>query len=124
MIAVNDPPFVHFDPNLSPTLPVLPLSSRSHNARYVIGRDKVLLVPSDTVLDDVDSTTALEMNISLSRKQPGDYLGIDIELANTLGINVFSGSGDELATTLWLHGRATFLMYKTVRSHSASITCN
>lgn len=114
VIPVNDPPYIHFDPSLNVTVSI-PHESRTHTVRYFVGSDKALLLPDSTVVDDVDSSVAWEVFISMSRKLPGDHLGIDVDLAEDLNLTVSIARDDEgLVNAFWIHGRAAFVDYKRV----------
>ena len=111
---MNDPPYLHFDPDLGSDASVL-LDARTHVALYVVGGKDVSLLPSNTVTGDVDSTIAAEVNVSMLTGHPGDMLGINVSLAGELNITVSTGVDEHgLTTSFVLQGHAPFLDYKTV----------
>ena len=101
MIPVNDPPFIRIDSNVT---------------KYLVGSDQVLLIPPNAVVDDVDNILSEGVNVTLDVRQPGDILGINLELAGEIGVTVTATHDDEgLVTRLSIRGEATFRDYKRVR---------
>lgn len=114
MTPVNDPPYFHFDSSLTLSLSV-PRDSRTHIVHFVVGSEKVPLLPSSALIGDVDSTSASEVNVSINRRQPGDSLGINVSLAEELNITVVTGNDERgLTTNFRIYGEAAFLTYKRV----------
>jgi cysteine-rich repeat protein len=116
VIPVNDPPYIHFDASLdADALMVLDHDARSHVTLYVVGEKKVSLLPSSTVIGDVDSTTAVKVNVSVIRGHLGDMLGVNLTLAMKLNISV-SANVDQygLITSFLFQGHAPFIAYETL----------
>ncbi|XP_062508195.1 uncharacterized protein LOC134184503 isoform X3 [Corticium candelabrum] len=112
IIPINDRPFVYF--NISDLQLTLLEEPQTHIAKYWVGSHSVPLIPPDTIVDDVDSTTAWEVNISLSRKHPGDSLNIDRELATALNVNISETIDEGLVTGFRIFGIASFDDYKMI----------
>ena len=119
IIPINDRPFVYF--NISDLQLTLLEEPQTHIAKYWVGSHSVPLIPPDTIVDDVDSTTAWEVNISLSRKHPGDSLNIDRELATALNVNISETIDEGLVTGFRIFGIASFDDYKMVCFSTVSV---
>ena len=110
VIPVNDAPVLRFTPTNHP-LHFGSLADRSHSITYTENGSPVKILPSRTILVDVDSFYAGNATLSFNASRSGDIVYVNMSTAARHGVVVI-GQG---TSSVLLRGIALFEAYLEVR---------